>query len=44
MDYYFDDVVGSAEIFSQVVRDLFDDIKVYKCHLDEVLKIPGQVL
>ena len=37
MDYSFDDEVRSAEIFRQAVGDLLQDIRVYKCLLDEVL-------
>ena len=44
MDYSFDDEVRSAEIFRQAVGDLLQDIRVYKRHLDEVLKLPGQFL
>ena len=38
MDYSFDDEVRSAEIFRQAVGDLLQDIRVYKCHLDEMNK------
>ena len=44
MDYSFDDEVRSEEIFRQAVGDLLHDFRVYKCHLDEALKIAGQVL
>ena len=44
MDYSFDDEVRSAEIFRQAVGELLQDIRVYKCHLDEVLKSAGQLL
>ena len=39
-----DDEVRSAERYRQEVGDLLHDIKVYKCHWDEALKIPGQLL
>ena len=44
MDYSFDDEVRSAEIFRQAVGDLLQDIRVYKCHLDEMVKLPYQLL
>ena len=37
MDYSFDDEVRSAEIFRQAVGELLQDIRAYKCLLDEVL-------
>ena len=44
MDYSFDHEVRSAEIFRQAVGELLHDFRVYICHLDEALKIAGQVL
>ena len=44
MDYSFDDEVRSAEIFRQAVGDLLQDIRVYKCHVNEALKFTGQLL
>ena len=44
MDYSFDDEVRSAEIFRQAVGDLLQDIRVYKCHLDEAVEFPDQLL